>query len=183
MAEIFDRFIVKTEESAEATSEQVTETESATEATKVLIGKFEFAADAADMVALDTLLWSETLSRTRENLNKFFQALADNSEPVGGFGMPAFSYFPLPMYAKGVVLPGGKPYMAIVNDQPAGQTNVEAPLHTIVEAFNVALAKNGGASGGKTEVVLEIDGREFGRAVVEQGNKESRRVGTRLVIA
>ena len=184
MAEIFDRFIVKTEESAEATSEQVTETESATEATKVLIGKFEFAADAADMVALDTLLWSETLSRMWENLNKFFQALADNSEPVGGFGMPAFSYSPLPMYAKGVVLPGGKPYMAIVNDQPAGQTNVEAPLQTIVDAFNISLAQNGGAGSGKNiEVVLELDRRELGRAVVEVGNEETRRVGPRLVIA
>lgn len=37
--------------------------------------------------------------------------------------------------------------------------------------------------GGNTEVVLEIDGREFGRAVVEQGNKENRRIGTKLVIA
>ena len=37
--------------------------------------------------------------------------------------------------------------------------------------------------GGNTEVVLEIDGREFGRAVVEQGNRENRRIGTRLVIA
>lgn len=35
--------------------------------------------------------------------------------------------------------------------------------------------------GGNTEVVLEIDGREFGRAVIEQGNKENRRIGTRLV--
>lgn len=34
----------------------------------------------------------------------------------------------------------------------------------------------------KTEVVLEVDGREFGRAVVEQGGIESRRIGTRLVM-
>jgi phage-related protein len=31
-------------------------------------------------------------------------------------------------------------------------------------------------------VVLEVDGREFGRAVVEQGNKENRRIGSGLVI-
>ena len=37
--------------------------------------------------------------------------------------------------------------------------------------------------GGNTEVVLEIDGREFGRAVVAQGTAENRRVGTKLVIA
>lgn len=33
-----------------------------------------------------------------------------------------------------------------------------------------------------TEVVLEVDGREFGRAVVEQGGIESRRIGTRMVL-
>lgn len=40
------------------------------------------------------------------------------------------------------------------------------------------VARTGGAS---STVVLEIDGREFGRAVVEQGNREKRRIGTRLV--
>lgn len=39
-------------------------------------------------------------------------------------------------------------------------------------------ARTGGAS---STVVLEVDGREFGRAVVEQGNRENRRIGTRLV--
>ena len=51
------------------------------------------------------------------------------------------------------------------------------------EAFNIALQGNANYGGGNTEVVLEIDGREFGRAVVEQGNRENRRIGTRLVIA
>ena len=36
--------------------------------------------------------------------------------------------------------------------------------------------------GTSSTVVLEVDGREFGRAVVEQGNKENRRIGSRLVI-
>ncbi len=40
-------------------------------------------------------------------------------------------------------------------------------------------ARNGG---GGTTVILEVDGREFGRAVVEQGKKETRRIGTRLVM-
>lgn len=92
-----------------------------------------------------------------------------------------FGRVKIPRLAQGSVLPGGKPFLAMVNDQPAGQTNIEAPLQTIVDAFNIALAQNGG--GGNTTVVLEVDGREFGRAVVEQGNKESRRIGTRLVIA
>ena len=53
----------------------------------------------------------------------------------------------------------------------------------MVEAFQIALDnRNGNIGNGNTTVVLEIDGREFGRAVVEQGNRETRRIGTRLVI-
>jgi phage-related protein len=84
-----------------------------------------------------------------------------------------------PALANGAVLPPNKPFLAMVGDQKQG-VNIEAPLQTIVDAFNIAL-RNGGYSGGNTEVVLEIDGREFGRAVVEQGNRENRRIGTRLV--
>ena len=40
----------------------------------------------------------------------------------------------IPRLAQGAVLPGGSPFMAVVNDQPRGQTNVEAPLATIQEA-------------------------------------------------
>ena len=92
------------------------------------------------------------------------------------------SKYKLPMLAQGAVIPPNREFLAVLGDQKHG-TNIEAPLQTIVDAFNIALAQNGGAGGRNTEVVLEIDGREFGRAVVEQGNRENRRIGTRLVIA
>lgn len=87
----------------------------------------------------------------------------------------------IPRLAQGAVIPPNREFLAVLGDQKHG-TNIEAPLQTIVDAFNIALAQNGGVSGGNTEVVLEIDGREFGRAVVEQGNRENRKIGTRLVI-
>ena len=93
-----------------------------------------------------------------------------------------FSNIKIPRLATGAVIPPNREFLAVLGDQKHG-TNIEAPLQTIVDAFNIALAQNGNASGGNTEVVLEIDGREFGRAVVEQGNRENRRIGTRLVIA
>ena len=46
----------------------------------------------------------------------------------------------IPRLATGAVLPGGKPFAAIVGDQPAGQTNIEAPLDTIKEALIEVLA-------------------------------------------
>lgn len=93
-------------------------------------------------------------------------------------GGASLAFTPL---AEGAVLPPNKPFLAMVGDQKKG-TNIEAPLDTIVQAMNIALANNNNVSSGNTEVVLEIDGREFGRAVVEQGNKENRRIGTRLVL-
>lgn len=87
----------------------------------------------------------------------------------------------VPGLARGAVLPPNREFLAVVGDQKRG-TNIEAPLDTIVEAMNIALA-NRNVGNGNTEVVLEIDGREFGRAIVEQGDKENRRIGTRLVIA
>lgn len=105
----------------------------------------------------------------------------------GSFGINipnvSFGRVSIPRLAQGAVIPPNREFLAVLGDQKHG-TNIEAPLQTIVDAFNIALAQNGGNyGGGNTEVVLEIDGREFGRAVVEQGNRENRRIGTRLVIA
>ena len=91
-----------------------------------------------------------------------------------GFNIPQ-----IPRLAQGAVIPPNREFLAVLGDQKHG-TNIEAPLDTIVEAFNIALAKNGNTNGNNT-IVLEVDGREFGRAVIEQGNKENRRIGTRLV--
>ena len=93
----------------------------------------------------------------------------------------SFGRLKIPRLAQGAVIPPNREFLAVLGDQKHG-TNIEAPLQTIVDAFNIALQGNANYGGGNTEVVLEIDGREFGRAVVEQGNRENRRIGTRLVI-
>ena len=103
----------------------------------------------------------------------------------GSFGINisnvSFGRVSIPRLAQGAVIPPNREFLAVLGDQKQG-TNIEAPLQTIVDAFNIALQGNANYGGGNTEVVLEIDGREFGRAVVEQGNRENRRIGTRLVI-
>lgn len=99
-----------------------------------------------------------------------------------GFDIPEvkFNRVSIPRLAQGAVIPPNREFLAVLGDQKQG-TNIEAPLQTIVDAFNIALAQNGGTVG-NTEVILEIDGREFGRAVVEQGDRENRRIGTKLVV-
>ena len=76
--------------------------------------------------------------------------------------------------ATGAVLPPNKPFLATVGDQKHG-TNVEAPLDTIVQAMNIALAKNGNNSGG--DIVINIDGNEVFRVVQNKANEFTKRTG------
>ena len=75
--------------------------------------------------------------------------------------------------------PQNNQFMNAMNQKAS--TSGQGLSQAVTDAVNIALSQNGFRN--NTEVVLEIDGREFGRAVVEQGNAENRRVGTRLVIA
>lgn len=121
-------------------------------------------------------------------LNKISFDIPDWVPGIGGktfgFNIPEakFGRVSIPRLAQGAVIPPNREFLAVLGDQKKG-TNIEAPLQTIVDAFNIALQGNANYASGKTEVVLEIDGRELGRAVVEQGDRENRRIGTRLVIA
>ena len=120
-------------------------------------------------------------------INEFIGSISLITGAIGdlvgaNWSIPQIPKLKIPRLAQGAVIPPNREFLAVLGDQKQGM-NIEAPLQTIVDAFNIALSQNGGASGGNTEVILEIDGREFGRAVVEQGNRENRRIGTRLVIA
>lgn len=87
-----------------------------------------------------------------------------------------------PMSKWSGILPGIVTGKIVPNSYSSGQysqtpnTQTEAIIHGVTSE----LAKN--LNSRNTEVVLEIDGREFGRAVVEQGGIENRRIGTRMVI-
>lgn len=122
-----------------------------------------------------------------DKINEFVSGLSKIVGAVGDvigvdWSIPKIPKVKIPRLAQGAVIPPNREFLAVLGDQKHG-TNIEAPLQTIVDAFNIALQSNANYGGGNTEVVLEIDGREFGRAVVEQGNRENRRIGTRLVIA
>jgi len=84
-----------------------------------------------------------------------------------GFNIPTMSNISIPRLAQGAVIPPNKEFMAMLGDQKSG-TNIETPLSTMVEAFNQALAQNGG--NGKTEInFLLPDRRKVAQYVVEGG--------------
>lgn len=83
----------------------------------------------------------------------------------------------IPKLAKGGVIP----YRMIAEVGEDGREAV-IPLEKNTEWMDIladrVIQRMGG---GSSTVILEVDGREFGRAVIEQGAAETRRIGTRLV--
>ena len=122
-----------------------------------------------------------------DGLNKISFQIPDWVPGIGGehWGVyipkASFDRVSIPRLAQGTVVPPNKEFMAILGDNTK-EHEIVSPVSTMKQAFMEAMIEMGGNfGGGNTEVILEIDGREFGRAVVEQGNRENRRIGTRLV--
>ena len=123
-------------------------------------------------------------------LNKISFDVPDWVPGIGGktfgFNIPEakFGRVSIPRLAKGGVVPYAT--TALIGEE--GKEAV-LPLENNTEWMDMLADRilmrigNINIGGGNTEVVLEIDGRELGRAVVEQGDRENRRIGTRLVIA
>lgn len=119
----------------------------------------------------------------KTGVNKINTTLSGINSPTGGNLNAGTFTLPKNGYARGTVVPPNRPHLAWFGDNKQ-EPEIVSPVSTMKQAFTEAMLELGGNFGvGNTEVILEIDGREFGRAVVEQGNKENRRIGTRLVIA
>ncbi len=95
-----------------------------------------------------------------------------------GFNLKRVTEISLPRLAQGAVIPPNREFMAVLGDQKSG-TNIETPLETMVQAFRQAMSESGGG-GRNITVILELDRREFGRAVYKANNEETQRVGVRL---
>lgn len=117
-------------------------------------------------------------------LNKLSFTVPDWVPGLGGkdfgFNIRQVTAPRIPYLATGAVIPPNREFLAVLGDQKHG-TNIEAPLDTIVEAFRAAM-REGGARGSQT-VVLMLDKRELGRAVIEAGGEEEHRIGVRMVTA
>ena len=90
----------------------------------------------------------------------------------------------LPKLANGAVIPPNQQFAAILGDQRSGM-NFEAPAglvrQMVDEGMQAFFSRNGGfTQGGNMTVIMEIDGREFGRASYKYGTAEQQRVGVRL---
>ena len=85
-----------------------------------------------------------------------------------GFDLPHVSTISIPRLAQGAVIPPNREFLAMLGDQKSG-TNIEAPLDTMVEAFNKALDARGGTN--KEPIVLQLDGEVIAQAVWDEEEK------------
>lgn len=115
-----------------------------------------------------------------EKLNTLSWVIPDWVPMLGGktFGFN-FSPISIPRLAEGAVLPGGREFLAVLGDQPRGQTNIEAPLETIKQALAEVLA-GGFVGGGEQTVILQLDRQTLGKVVYKLNRDETRRIGVRL---
>lgn len=96
-----------------------------------------------------------------------------------GISIPLVSNVALPRLAQGAVIPPNREFLAVLGDQKSG-TNIETPLATMVQAFKQGMNEMGGMGGRSITVVMQVDKREFARAVYQANNDETQRVGVRL---
>ena len=99
-----------------------------------------------------------------------------------GLNLTKLEAVDLPKLATGAVFRGGDPYAAIVNDQPRGQTNIETPLATMLQAFNQALDSRGGNGPVKVEILFAGDNAQLARHLNPILAEESARRGVSLVV-
>lgn len=92
-----------------------------------------------------------------------------------GFNIPSLQEVSLPRLANGAVIQGGRPFAAILGDQPAGQTNIESPLSTIEDAVQNVYDRNGGT--GEINLNIYLDGEPVYKSVVKQDRMHQKATG------
>lgn len=116
------------------------------------------------------------LNKLIDKLNSF----GFNMPEILGGGRVGFNVkrLDVPQLAKGAVIPGGKPFLAMLGDQPSGQTNIETPVSEMKRAFREEFMEMGAFGfNGRIEVPVYIDGKQVAFAVRENENA----IGTQTV--
>lgn len=86
---------------------------------------------------------------------------------VWSLDLPEVPKVKIPRLADGAVLRGGNPFMAIVNDQPRGQTNVETPVSVIEDAVNHAFDNRQIQQPVEAHITMMMNGEVVGEAIID----------------
>lgn len=97
-----------------------------------------------------------------DKINTFIGGLSSVTATIGSvigvdWSIPSIPRVSIPRLAKGAVIPGGREFMAILGDQPKGQTNIEAPADLIKQMVNEALNERGFDSNQQINIIAKGD--------------------------
>lgn len=135
----------------------------------------------AGRALLDFITQSDRASNAAKNTSSFSSARGGGRYSPSAYSLPEPQTYALPRLANGAVIPPNQQFAAILGDQRSGK-NLEAPAALIRQMVAEGIRAAGGVGrGGNMTVIIEIDGREFGRASYRYGTAEQQRVGVRLV--
>ncbi|MGL6199846.1 MAG: hypothetical protein ACRC3H_13035, partial [Lachnospiraceae bacterium] len=87
----------------------------------------------------------------------------------------------MPRLATGTVVPPKAGEFAAILGDNNKDYEVVSPLETMKQAFKEAIGEMGGIGGGAVNATLEVDGTKFGQLIYKYNNKETQRVGVRMV--
>ncbi len=82
----------------------------------------------------------------------------------------------IPRLAQGAVIPPNREFLAVLGDQKQG-TNIETPLKTMIEAFNIALNQRAEVGGDNQPIVILLDGEVVYQTVVKKNKKYTMATG------
>lgn len=135
---------------------------------------------------------STAIEKAIESFNKGYEkgkSLSDNKYGGGGRTFSSYSVSPYNVYSNNVpqlatgtvVPPKAGNFLAMLGDNNKDY-EVVSPLGTIKQAVKEVIGEMGLNGNGQGNAVMEIDGVKFGQIVYKYGNKESERIGPRMVI-
>lgn len=90
--------------------------------------------------------------------------------------------FKAPRLADGAVIRGGDPFLAWLGDQPKGQTNIETPMQTMVDAFKQAMAEGNSGTGGSYTFIAQLNGRTLFKETVRQEQMNYKSTGKSVYV-
>lgn len=109
----------------------------------------------------------ESLSSIGSSIKGVFSGGGTASASVASASYASYTLDNIPHLASGSVIRGGNPFIAMLGDQPAGHTNIEAPLSTIEQAVENAMSRNGyNRESVPLTINLNYDGETFARLSV-----------------
>ena len=108
---------------------------------------------------------------------------AGSSYTVPSYASTGYASFSsiIPRLATGTVVPPKAGEFAAILGDNNKDYEVVSPLGTMKQAFKEAIEEMGGIGNGTAKADLIIDGTKFGQLVYKYNNKETQRVGVRMV--